>query len=1041
MHKITKFAVEYPVTVSMFVLAIILLGYISMGRLGVDLFPDLNAPRIFIEIKAGERPPEEIEKQYVENIESQVTRQKGVTNVHSVCMVGMANITVEYNWGTDMDGAFLDLQKALGSFSQNSEIEEFNISQHNPNASPVMLIGISHPEISDMDELRKVGENYIRNELIRLEGIADVVLTGIEEKEVIIETDQYRMKAYGVTPSLIVQQIQSLNRNASGGSIVEMGKKYIIKGTSIIEDVSDIGQIIISYKNQEEQQNVLNPQGNPTFGADKVPVFLKDLASVKLINKKPQNFVRINGKRCMGLSVYKETGFNTVKAVEDLTKALDPIKKSMTGYEFTVIQDQGKFISNAVKELRNTAIIGAVIAVFVLFLFLRRIGLTLIVSCAIPVSVIATFNLMYFNGLTINVMTLGGLALGAGMLVDNAIVVMENIFRMRENGLSVKEAAIQGTAKVGGAIISSTLTTIVVFLPIVYLHGASGELFKDQAWTVAFSLLASLFVGILFIPMIYQMIYGKKPGLSGVNSVRLDWFGTVLSKIINRRFVVLAVAAAILVLTVLILPLVGKEFVPKAGSNEFSIGIKLAEGTRIERTSETVANLEKMVLEAWGGQIDMIYSTIGPDKTTKSEKSLYQDENSANLKIRLKNSARELSGYLMDRIVQMASEIPDAEITVLPDETALNATLGTEGPSLMVEIKGKELDVIEELSILVKKELEPVPGLLNLRTSIEKGAPEIDLVIDRFRAGAYNLSASDITNQLQDILSGKDAGKFEKAGEMSDIRLKMPEISLSQLNELQINAGDKQVPVYEVSTIRQSWAPKQIIRTNQNRVGIVSADISGEISFDRAVQAVSQKLDSLDKPLDYEFSITGQEKMRKDAMSNLSFAFILSIILVYMVLASQFESFVHPFTILLTIPLAVTGSVWAFFILGKSLNIMAFIGIIMLAGIAVNNSILLVDAINQFRTAGNSLRESIIMAGQNRIRPILMTSLTTILALLPLTIGIGESASLRSPMAIAVIAGLFTSTIMSLVVIPCLYYIFESWLQKFKVNQIVAPGS
>ena len=329
MHRITKFAVEYPVTVSMFVLAIILLGNISLGRLGVDLFPDMNAPRIFVEIKAGERPPEEIEKQFVENIESQVIRQKGVLNVSSVCMVGVASITVEYNWGSDMDGAFLDLQKALTGFSQNSEIEEFTITQHNPNASPVMIIGISHPEIHDMDELRKLGENYIRNELIRLEGIADVTLSGIEEKEVLIETDQYRLKAYGITPAQLVQQIQNLNRNASGGSIVEMGKKYIIKGTSTIDDIEDIENIIISYKPTHSEQNTLNQQVTTSSDFDKVPILLKDLAKVKLTNKKAQNIVRINGQRCMGLSIYKETGFNTVKAVEDLNKALVPVKKAL----------------------------------------------------------------------------------------------------------------------------------------------------------------------------------------------------------------------------------------------------------------------------------------------------------------------------------------------------------------------------------------------------------------------------------------------------------------------------------------------------------------------------------------------------------------------------------------------------------------------------------------------------------------------------------------------------------------------------------------
>ena len=687
-------------------------------------------------------------------------------------------------------------------------------------------------------------------------------------------------------------------------------------------------------------------------------------------------------------------------------------------------------------EVQNTALIGAVIAVFVLFIFLRRIGLTVIVSCAIPISVIATFNLMYFNGLTINVMTLGGLALGAGMLVDNAIVVMENIFRMRETGIPVKEAAIRGTAQVGGAIISSTLTTIVVFLPIVYLHGASGELFKDQAWTVAFSLLASLFVAILVIPMLYNLVYSKKISVKEVKSVQIGWYGNFLSKIIDHRLFVILLTIVILGITVLIFPYVGSEFIPKGSSNEFSLEIKLTEGTQIDRTSETVAHLEEMISEALGDKIELMYSTIGPVNTSKSEKSIYQNENTASIKIRLTRNARKQSGRIIGFVGQLASAIPDAEVSILRDETALQATLGTDEAAFTLEIKGKDLEVIEDLSVRVKSEMETIPGLLNVKTNIEKGAPEIDLLIDRFRAGTYNLSSGEITSQLQDILTGKDAGKFEKSGEMSDIRLKMPEVSLTELNELKIKSGDKEMPIYELAVIEHSYAPKQIYRTNQNRIGIVSADIEEDLPFDKAISAIRQKLENIDKPLDYEFNITGQEKKRQDAMSNLGFALILSVILVYMVLASQFESLIHPFTILLTIPLAGVGSIWAFFLLGKSLNIMAYIGIIMLAGIAVNNSILLVDSINQFRSEGNSLSHSISMAGQNRIRPILMTSLTTILALLPLTIGIGESASLRSPMAIAVIAGLLTSTVMSLIVIPCLYFVFENLMLKLKGNKM-----
>ncbi len=1025
MKKITQFSVNNPVTVSMIVIGIILLGYISFERLSVDLFPDMNAPRIFVEIKVGERPPEEIEKQYIEDLEAQAIRQKGVSQVSSVCMVGSARVTVEYNWGSDMDEAFLDLQKALTTYSQSAEIDEFTITQHDPNATPIMIIGMKHPEISDMDELRKTGENYIRNELIRLEGIADVTLTGTEEKEVLIETEQYKLDAYGLTTNQIVQEIQNINRNVSGGTIVEMGKKYIIKGTSLIEKIEDIENIVLSYKlvNSANEQSTI-----------KAPIFLKDVAKVSFVNKNPQNIVRINGQRCIGLSIYKETGFNTVKAVDDLTESFESIQKALPGYEFIIVQNQGEFIQTAIDEVQETALVGILIAVFVLFIFLRRLKVTAIISFAIPVSVIATFNLMYFNGLSLNIMTLGGLALGAGMLVDNAIVVMENIFRNMEQGMSVREAAINGTAEVGGAIVASTLTTIVVFLPIVYLHGASGALFKDQAWTVAFSLLASLFVAILVIPMLFNYAYRNKRHQKEIKSVRIKWYGTLLSKLLDRKGLVLISALILLGLTVYIFPFVGSEYLPKSGTNEFSVEIKLKEGTQLERTSGVVANIESMLNEMLGDKLDIIYSQVGPSSSSSNEKSVFQNENTAILKIHLNKEYIRQSEIIITNVEELLSTIPDAEISIIRDETALQSTLGTDEAPLVVEIKGKDLDILSRISEEIKYKLIDLPELLNIKTNVEEGAPEIDVVIDRYKAGVYNMSVEDITSQLKDLLMGKDAGKYEKNGEMNDITVKLPDISLSEFYSITLKNGSQNVPLYELAHIKKSLSPKQLFRRNQNRITKVMADIDQSLAFDQVIKKVKEQIETLDIPLEYEVNIVGEEQKRQEAMSGLSFALMLSIILVYMVMASQFESLIHPFTILLTIPLAGVGAIWAFLILGKSLSIMAYIGIIMLAGIAVNDSIILVDAINQFKAQGLSLRESIISAGENRIRPIIMTSLTTILALLPLTFGIGESAALRSPMAIAVIAGLITSTLLTLVVIPCVYYVFENIKMKFSRN-------
>jgi len=1005
----------------MMVIAIILLGYISFSRLGVDLLPDLNAPRIFIEISAGEKPPEEIEKQYIENIEAQSIRQKGVKQVSSICMVGSAQITVEYDWGQDMDEAFLDLQKALTSYSQSSDLDEFTISQHNPNATPIMVISMLNNEMTDMHELRLVAENYIRNELIRLEGIADVVITGGEEKEVLIETNKYLLDAYGLTASKLVQEIQNMNRNVSGGTIVEMGKKYIIKGVSLISSINDLENIVVTYQQSNESDNTSNNDAN-----QKIPVFLKDVAKVSLSNKKPVNIVRYNGQRCLGLSIFKEMGFNTVFASDELLSSLETIKTALPGYEFYIIQNQGQFINTAINEVEETALLGALMVVFILYVFLRRIKVTAIISFVIPISVIATFNLMYFNGLTLNIMTLGGLALGAGMLVDNAIVVVENIFRNMESGMSVKEASINGTAEVGGAIVASTLTTIVVFLPIVYLHGASGELFKDQAWTVAFSLLASLFVAILVIPMLFNFAYSSKKTKKVIKSVRIGWYGKALNIILNFRIIVIVIAAIIVLSTVLIFPYVGSEYLPKGNTTNFSIDIKLNEGADLERTSNTVKSIEDVLVSAFADKIESMFSTIGKE-TTSNSSSVFKNENTASIKVKIAKSSLKESENIINAVGEMLGDIPDVEVSIVRNETALMSTMGTETAPLIIEIKGKQLAEINRISQNLKENLIKLPLVINPKTSIEEGAPEIDVVIDKYKAGLNNLSAENISSQLTDMLMGKNAGKYENKGEMSNITVKMPEITKYEFNTIMLKTDNGEIPLYEVAKIKESISPKQLIRRNQNRIGKITADINRSVSFDVVVNEVQKLINTSDYPPDYEVTIIGEEAKRKDAMSNLSFALILSIILVYMVMASQFESIIHPFTILLTIPLAGVGAIWAFYFLGKPLSIMAFIGMIMLAGIAVNDSIILVDAINKFRDLGKSIRESIISAGENRVRPIIMTSITTILALLPLTIGLGESAALRSPMAIAVTAGLVSSTLLTLVVIPCVYYVFETW--------------
>ena len=1025
MNSITKFAVKYPVSVLMLTLAVCLLGTISYNKLGTDLFPDLKNPALYVEVKSGQRPPEEVEKLITTNVESTAARQEGVKSVYSVTKVGYTKVTVEYGWDQDMDAAFLDLQRSVSSLSQDETIEEVNVTRYDANATPIMTIALTHNEVKDMNELRKIAENYMRNELVRVDGIADIQLNGQEQAIVEISTNPYMLEAFGLTADGIASQITAINQNVSGGTITDGDIQYTVKGVNLITSLQDIENIIVAFKENSSTGSSSSSESTSSAGKTKAPVYLKDVASVSIRNKEPENLAPYNGERCLGISIYKENKYNTVNAVENLLAKIDEFRKSLSGYDFHIISNQGEFIGSSINEVKDSALMGIILAVIILYLFLRRINMTLIVSLSIPISIIATFNLMYFNGLSINIMTLGGLALGAGMLVDNAIVVMENIFRnMEENNLPPAEAAVRGTSEVAGAITASTLTTIVVFLPIVYLQGAAGELFKEQAWTVSFSLLSSLFVSILFIPMLASKFMRKKENTTS-HAITIKGFGNFVGKVLKKKYLVIAIATILMIVSYLMLPLIGMEFMPKTESKEFSILVTMEPGTRLKSTDNAVGTIEDAIRTLGQDDIEWQYTLVGPSNLESQSGGKLESENQSQIKVKIKKDSKLDADYFITNINENYPLPEGVEISYEKGESALQSILGTEGAPLVIEVKGEELELLDELCTEIKEKITGIPGIYDIKSSLEKGAPEINIKIDRLKSGIYGIDVATVSNQVSEKLAGKDAGTFETQGETIDINIKVPEVTLSEIYDIEIVQGEKKYRLGEIADIEITSAPKEINRINQSRTGIVTAMIEKQYSLSHITPAIQEKLSEVEFPAKYSAKITGEEEMRQESFSGLGFALFLSILLVYMVMAAQFESLRHPFTILLTIPLAGVGCILAFLLTGQTLNMMAFIGIIMLAGIAVNSSIILVDAINRLKEEGHPLEESIKMAAQHRVRPIIMTSATTILALLPMCFGFGEGASLRSPMALAVIGGLLTSTIMTLIVIPCVYYVID----------------
>ena len=1013
MRKLAQFSVRYPTTVLMAVLAVIILGYISFQRLGMDLFPHLNTPRLYVEIEAGERPPEEMETQFVSRLESIAVRGRNVTNVFSSSRVGKALITVEYQWNADMDEAFLDLQKAVGDFGTSSGADSITVTQLDPNARPVVVAAFRHDQITDLDSLRQTAENVIRNDLIRLPGVAAVDLVGERRREILVKTDDGTLEAYGLSMDALASTIQNFNRNLTGGSIVEMGIRYTIRGIGQLTSLDDLRRLIVAYK---------TPQAD-TGAIVRTPVYLRDVAEVRYEESEPENIVRFNGQPCLGLEIFKEASYNTTEASRGIRAQLAELEQSMPGYHLEVVQDDAEFIKSAIGEVKDAAIFGGLLAVLVLFFFLRRVSVTAVISVTIPVSLLAVFCLMHFSGLTLNLMTLSGLALCIGNLIDNSIVVVENIFRHVEGGTVVSQACVRGTGEVAGAVTSSTLTTIVVFLPIIYLHGVAGELFKEQALTVTFGQVTSLIVALTFIPMLFSRVMRPKGKWEDAQSVRFHFYGRLLQRILKRKWVVVAGAAALVTVTAAVIPFVGSEFMPRPETAALTIDLTLPEGTSLERTGGVVRNVETMVRDYAGKDLRSIYSRVGPAGTSPSASELLADENNAEINVVLDPKAAARMEGMIRQLERDLSGTPDLTVQFGREQTTLQTTLGTGRAPLVVEIKGKDLETLTGLADGLKERLRALPELADIVTSFQAGRPEINIEIDKEQASRNSLRSDTIGNQIKRLLAGNELGEMEEKGEYLKIMLKSPEFSLTQLDGLMLEGqGGRRIPLRDVARLTRSESPREIIRNNQVRVAEVRAQIAGKgASFDQIVAKVRAEMAKTNLPQDYTMSVTGEEALRRESFKNLKFALILAIILVYMVMAAQFESLLHPFVILLTIPLAAVGAIWIHIALGLHLNIMSYIGIIMLSGIAVSNSIILIDFINQSRRAGMGLDEAIVYAGRMRIRPILMMSAATILGILPMTIGIGEGASLRAPLALAVTGGLVTSTVLTLVVIPAVY--------------------
>ncbi len=1010
--SLPSFATRYPVTVAMGTLAVVLLGVISVQRLGTDLLPNLRTPVITVDLQAAGRSPQEMEERYTRGLERSISTVSGVRRVYSVTRAGQSVVVAEFDWDADMDFALLDVQKRTAQYAADEEVDVLDVRQSDPQALPVMRLAVEQPGSADLDLLLGTVKTALKPKLEALPGVASAELEGGAQKEIRVILQDYLLEAFGLTGAQVVQRLQAANADVSGGTLRDGQQSYQVRGLGRLATAADVLEVIVG-----ERQGALGDTA-----AMRVPVFVRDVGRVELAYEDRQTIVRLDGQECVGLAIYKEADANTVGVVRTVQTALQELAADLPELRLTVVENQATFIEQAIGEVKEAAGIGAVLAVVVLLLFLRHAGMTLVIGLAIPISVLGTFTLMYFQGLTLNIMTLGGLALGAGMLVDNAIVVIENVYRRLELGADARTAAAEGTAEVSVAILASTLTTISVFLPVVYVPGVTGELFADQAWTVTFALLASLVVATTTVPMLAARLLRRRlPARAGVRWPR---YQACLSWLLDHPLGVLAAVLPLAALTVLGARQLGTEFVPKESRGLLHIDLTLPAGYRLEVTDQVAQRATTSILQMAGGRVLHVYQRVGLDPTRTADLGTATGPNCATLSVAARPGTD--TGALVAAVDAQLRQIPDLTVQYRLHDTALEELLADRGAPIQVEISGEDLGLLQELTGQLHQQLAALPAVYNVRTNFQGGQPEVDLRLRPEVAAAFGLTAQSLLGEIERRLTGQIAGELAAEQRSRTIRVGFAPVDLNALRHLPLEgAGGARLTLGDVATPQVVTGPREILRAEQRRLGRVSGYVAPGATLGEAVAQVRQVLAAAALPPGYRLSLAGEERERAESFGSLRFALVLSVLLVYMVMASLFESLVHPFTVMFSVPLAGIGVVLAFWLTGQPLSVMGFIGIIMLAGIAVNDAIILVDRANQLRQTLPTVRAAVLQAAQDRLRPILMTSATTILALLPMAFGVGEGARLRAPMAIAVIGGLVTSTLMTLVVIPLVYTAVE----------------
>ncbi|MAF26374.1 MAG: multidrug ABC transporter [Gemmatimonadetes bacterium] len=996
---VVRTAVTRRVTVLMVALAATAFGVVGFSRLPLDLLPDITYPSITVRTEYPDTAPAEVEYLVTRPVEETVGVMRGLREIHSISRSGVSEVTLEFGWGADMDELSMDVREKLDRLQLPEEVEDPIVLRYDPALDPVMRMALTGSD--DLAFLRRVAEEEVKESLETIPGVAAARIKGGLEEEIRVDLRQGRLAALGVEPSEVARVLAASNVNQPGGALESKESRYLVRTLNEYETVEEIGELAVS-------------------GSGGAVVRLRDVAEVVRGSKDREEITRVDGRESVEIAVYKEGDGNAVAVSASVREKIALIEEALPdGMEVVVLFDQARFIRRSIREVRGALLLGGLLAIAVLFFFLRDARPTLVIATSIPLSIVVTFILMYRMGVSLNIMSLGGLTLGIGMLVDASIVVLEAIHRKRADGLSRAAAAIEGTCEVGGAVAASVLTTVAVFLPIVFVEGIAGQLFRDQALTVTASLVASLVVALTVIPMLSSLGGGgtTKPGRARKTGRGTRVYERFLHAVLDRRGLTLGVASLLFLAAVAIVPRLGRELVPELTEGEFHFEVTLPEGTPLTVTDRVMASMEEAARAEPG--VARVFSSVGSRLVAGGLSMKTQDENLGQVDVVMENRTdSDAEALAAAHLREQYAAIPD-----LSTRLARPSFFSLSTPVELV-FHGEDLDALAAYLSELLPRAEAIPGFVDARSSLESGNPELSVVFDRDRLASLGLTVRDVSDALHHRVMGTVASRFREAERHIDIRMRNREIDRDSIEDIEnlivSERGGIPIKLSAVAELEAARGPSEIHRIQQGRAAILAGEVSG-----RSLGAVSEDLAGVVRafppPAGISWEEGGQNREMSVSFDSLRFALLLAVFLVYLVMAGTFENLLHPLLILFTLPLALVGIVAGLGLGGHTLNVISLLGTIFLAGVVVNNAIVLVDAINRNRRQGMETREAVVEAALVRLRPIVMTTLTTVLGLVPMAVSFGEGSELRAPLAMVVIAGLAVGTLLTLAVIPALY--------------------